>query len=439
MASLSDAQLKTIADKLFLLQPSAATKLPKPKNTSGANSLATRLDPIATDARFTEIGIGVVDFTASVTSPKVWLHNGDDSWRTGSTGKISVLLAAMQLRNDVRLVQGSNLLSTPEEYDNLFANPKLWAKAPDWRTGQIAGKDHAPRISTIFDFTKSPKVDFFGPSPDAPNATDIITRLNAASGAHLQWAHAHNFDFSERLWLMGARSDNRAATSCISEIGVAYLKAVQRAYGLFDEKNGMHLLMAGYYSDFKDNALVSNRSATITFRRLQNVEPHPVKDATHTKSSPKVFDDKSSWEPGSAAALLAYMIALKQDKLVVTSPPDEGKKACAIVRKNLSHGVAGQTQSHLVNGVKETGAQVTDQITKIGLLGKEDFEPGPLNCEFAYMETEETSAGKKKMQYGVVVSGIRSKPNPDGTPGPLSAVNMTRDIGMLVHTALLKP
>ena len=57
-------------------------------------------------------------------------------------------------------------------------------------------------------------------------------------------------------------------------------------------------------------------------------------------------------------------------------------------------------------------ADITDQISKIGLLGKADGEPDPLNTEFAYLETKEKAAPHKVMKYGVVVTGIRSKPNP---------------------------
>lgn len=434
--ALSDAQLNTLAGKLFLLQHPNRTGLWKPTNTTGADSLAARLDPIGNDPNFKDFGIGVVDFTKNKLAPKIWLHNGDDAWRTGSTGKISILLAAVQLRDDVRLIQDTKFISTPQEFDELFASPALWSRAPDPVTRQLANNHRPPRISTIFDFTK-PQVDFFGPDPDTPDATDIVRRLQAGGEKHLQWADAKNFDFSERLWLAGAKSDNRAATSCISEIGVAYLRAVQRAYRLFDPKNGMHLQLAGLYGDFDDNALVSNRSSTIKFRSLLDTQSNFVKDAMWA-SRPKVYDDQYSYQPGSAAALTAYMVALFRDELVALDHGfEQGKIACDTIRNNLSHGLT--TRSNLAVGVGLI-THIKKQITKIGLLDVTAKEPGALNCEFAYMETEEATPAAKKMQYGVVVMGIRSKnrTNPPSAAGG-SAVSLTQNLGIQIHRALLAP
>jgi hypothetical protein len=145
---LSDAQLKELAGKLFLLQPLTSMRLTKPVNSTGANDLSARLDVLATDARFSEIGVGVADFTKSVTAPRIWLLNGGDSWRVGSA--IAMLPAA-------------------------------------------------------------PKVDFFGPDADMPDAPGITDHLALVTGsttakAHLTFPLATDFDFSERLWLAGARS-----------------------------------------------------------------------------------------------------------------------------------------------------------------------------------------------------------------------------------------
>ena len=433
--ALTDPQLKEIADKLFLLRPASATKLAKPTNTTGADDLTAKLDPIGSDARFSDWGIGVVDFTNNVSSPRIWLRNGDDPWRAGSTGKIAILLAAVQLRDDVQAVQETKLLSKPAEYDDLFAMDKLWKMAPDTRVWKIARKDHAPRITTIFDFTK-PVVDFAGPAPGTSDFANILDRLALNQGvdlpkAHLHWPEAVDYDFSERLWLMGAMSDNVAATSCLSEIGVAYVKAVQRAYGLFDEPNGMRLLLAGPYSPEDTKALVSNNSK-LTYRPLRDIEMHGVKDALFNQATKK-FDNQSSWQPGSAAALTAYMIALVRQELVgLRHGFQQGAVACQTIKDNLSHGIAGRsTQSFIANGVK-VAADITDQVTKIGLLGKEDGEPDPLNCEFAYLETKEKAAPHKVMKYGVVVTGIRAKPGSTS-----SATALTKELGTLIHRALV--
>src|SRR6266567_110580 len=115
--NLTSAQLKTIASKLFLMQPTADIKLPVPKTTTGTGSLSTKLDPIGKDTLFEKWGIGVIDFTTDKNNPSIWLHNEGRPWRIGSTGKIAIVLAAAQLRADVRAVQGTNIKLKPEDYD----------------------------------------------------------------------------------------------------------------------------------------------------------------------------------------------------------------------------------------------------------------------------------------------------------------------------------
>jgi hypothetical protein len=438
--SLTGDQWKALGSKLFLLQAASTTKLPAAANTVAGGGLSAKLDFLKTNPLTQDFGIGVVDLTAGASSPVVWMNNESVAWRAGSTAKIAILLAAVQLRDDVRIAQS---FVPNADLDALFASAKLWGMGKDSKLQQIAGNAHAPRISTIFDFSKA-QAEFAGPDADTPNGTDITNHLNSATGGdgHLTWPLATDFDFSERLWLAGARSDNVAATSCISEIGVAYLKAVQRAYGLFDPPNGLKLLLAGPYTSRVDTSVpVSNASSAIKYRALKDVEMPRVTDAI--KSASGAFDDQFSWESTSALALITYLIALMQDGLVAFNHGlSFGTVGCTTIRANLSPGGANVTQSHIAKGVA-TVTNVTKQLTKIGLLGLADKEPGPLNCEFAYLETKENSAippstSPKVMKYGVLVTGIRSKNNPDGTPGPHAAA-VTRAVGAAIHQALVAP
>jgi len=436
--SLSDAQWKDLGSKLFLLQPATTTKLSKPTTTTVAGGLSAKLDPLKSNDLSKNLGIGVVDFTAGVASDVVWLNNADVAWRAGSTAKIAILLAAVQLRDDVRVAQA--FVSKPDDFDELFASPRLWKMSKIDKVGQIAGPDHAPRISTIFDLSKTP-AEFLGPDADSPNMADIVNRITAATPhAHLTWPVATDFDFTERLWLAGARSDNVAATSCISEIGVAYIKAVQRAYGLFDPPNGLKLLLAGPYTSSVDTKVPVSNAAATKYRALPNSDIETTRVTDALKVAPGRFEDQQSWEGTSVAALTAYAIALMQEQLVAFGHGlSAGAIGCKTIRANLSHGSAGfETTSFLVKGIK-TVAKVTKQITKIGLLGKEDGEPGPLNCEFAYVETEENSAPvgatPKVMKYAILVTGIKST---DSTPLH-HAVNITANVGAFIHQSLAAP
>jgi hypothetical protein len=135
------------------------------------------------------------------------------------------------------------------------------------------------------------------------------------------------------------------------------------------------------------------------------------------------------------------MIALMQDGLVTFGHGlSFGTVGCATIRASLSQGVTANlgTTSFLVQGIRSV-ATVTRQITKIGLLGTEDGEPGPLNCEFAFVETRENSAPTgetpKVMKYGILVTGIKST---DST-ATHSAANITANVGAFIHQALAGP
>jgi hypothetical protein len=433
--SWSDADLQKIADQLFLIKSLTQTKLPKPANTDkitdGANSLASRLKPIADERRFKNFGIGVIDFTKmadiATDQPKVWLHNGDDPWRIGSTSKIAILLAAVQLRDDVRRVKETGLVSTSQEFDELFQMKELWkkSKGPSSEIRQIAGKANAPRISTIFDLAKTPP-DFAGPNPDRPDKPGISGRVHGG----LSWEKAPEFKFSERFWLASSRSDDVAATTLVSEIGVPYMKAVLRAYGLFDERKGMHLLLADGFDnhDFlkKPVPVDSTIADSPKYRRLTGMEKSDVRDAIWD-SQTQDFTDQRSTEPGSAAALTAYMIALMKSELVSPDHEDtRGIQGCDTIRNNLADGGTFSIPSFIGMGVREI-TNVTKQMDKIGILTEINGEPKPLGCEFIYLETEERDPGKKKSKYGVVATGLRGQ------------VKDIKDFGKAIHKALLTP
>ena len=406
--TLSDAQLQTIADQLFLLRNPAPPKLPKPINTTGADSLATELDPIGEDARFKDLSIGVVDFTADRMNPRVWLHREDLPWRIGSTSKIAILLAATQLRDDVRKVKALGLVSTPQEFDELFALPALWHLSPNSGIRQIAGAGNAPRISTIFDVSLAVP-DFIG-APAIDRA-----RLAPLGLSHLKWDHAPDFTFWERMWLTGAQSDNVAATSCVSELGVDYLKAVQKRYGLFAPVNGkgMCMMLSQGFIDVKTSTPVNRNAGAPKYRDLRHVESDF--QVTDLYFDPKLQrTTRASGEPGSAAALTAYMIALMQDKL------GGGVAGSSTIRAHLADEKQDTTTSLILEGVEDlAGATVTKAVTKLGILGS-------LRCEFAYIETPDK-------KYAVLAAGIRPKTVAGRRIGQVA---LGQQLGAAVHLAL---
>jgi hypothetical protein len=438
MATPSDAQLDRIAQVIFAAgDRSQRVARPLP---SGSVAFKAALDPLATT--FANAGLAVIDFTRDPASPDVWLHNEDKAFRIGSASKIGMMLAAVQLRHDVRRILdlSPQIITQPDEFDEVFRNPDLWAKAkgPPLEMQEIAGADNAPLVSKILDFDKAP-IDFAGPDPDQQttnaNRQKVLDKL--APGHALTWKTHPALSFSERLWLAGNVSDNVAATSCVSDLGVPYIKAVQRAYGLADHPDGgMHLLASGPYTTIPKSTAPP---APPPPRQLTHVEPIPVEDLLF---DPKTggFTDKKSSVPGSAAALAAYMIALMTNGF--TDPGSaQALAASRTIKNNLADKFFPSIASFLVDGPKGDGLDGISSITnvnrlinKIGILKRIDGVKNPLVCEFVYIETEEPVASpapaRNKMQYAVIATAI--------TPSAsLRAAQRSAALGIAVHKALL--
>jgi hypothetical protein len=451
MTTLSDAQLGQIADAILVARDRTATKLPTP-TTTGPDPFRAALDSVATDADFSDAGIGVIDFTDDPLDPNVWVHNPAKPVRIGSASKIGMMLAAVQLRLDVRSVLGLNIIAAPGDFDSVFGNPKLWRKAKPPQTQMQPIAATPPLISKIFDFEKTP-VDFAGPDPDGRRdedgnpvaaAQDAIVNKLPADG-ELSWATWSALTFSERLWLSGCLSDNVAATACVSQIGVPFIKAVMRSYGLFDPANGMSLFPSYGYDTIPRT---SKAPAPAPPRALTNVEPIPVTDywwdpGTHG------FTDQKSWVPGSAGALTAYMLALMGDTFADPSTliAGGGIVACETLRRNLADGGPHAIVSFLVEGVRDidgnmsggivsAGAQVTKQTNKIGILRQSDGAKSALNCEFVYVETSQVhppANGRNAMKYAVIAVGLIS----EAATGGLTAAEKSAALGAAIHNALL--
>lgn len=430
--ALSEAQLKEIEGTLFLFRTPPPV-LPRPNNTDDGTSpthFTTRLKPVATNPRFVDISFGVVDFTADRMNPKVFLHKADTVWRMGSTGKIAALLAAAQLRDDVRKVKKKlddlSLVLSPTQLDDLFAT--IWSRSKELRVRQIAGKDGSPRVSTIFDLSK-PDPDFIG----APTIQKSLSRVDypdpkTPAVPRDPWQEITKISFQDRLWLMGAQSDNTSAHSCISEIGVAYLKAVQKAYGLFldDAKKGMRMLLGGGYFEDSPTTPVSTAPGAPKYRTLRNYEKQWVKDEYADPVDPHL-----SWQGGSVRALTAYMIALIQDKLVDAD-------GCVQIKKCLADGLpppAGFPDTlpgSLLQGVQDTGVKIVEAHGKGGALSPKQGAKRPLRCDVAHIKT----GGSAPREFAIVAQGLL----PFGSePVTIDPDDQGRDLAKAIHAALIAP
>jgi hypothetical protein len=395
--SLTDAQVQRV---LNLIAAGRGSSLSPPANTdddSAPANLAARMSSIATDARFAGVGIGVIEFTTA--PPKVWLQHGDLAFRLASTGKLGMLLAAMQLRADVQAVTTA-LGAIPEPVDESFA--LIMGLIPSVHFKEVAKTGvHAPRISTIFDLS--------GATPDFRGVGDTL------SHSHLSWSIAKDVSFWERMTMAGAISDNTAAASCISQIGITYMKAVQRLYGLFDPPNDMHMLLASGYGNppramgtppKKVSFPEIPAASSPTFRRMDAVENQRVVDVLTTVMDGKASNSTFSSQGGSAAALTAYMLALVKKTLI-------DAKASEDIVKHLTS--IDFTNACLTFDGVGRSATLTGGFAKVGILDA-------IRTEFAFVE-----AGGKR--FAVVATGLRGKQG-------LSMVGQGRALGQAVFDAL---
>jgi hypothetical protein len=425
---LTDAQRKTITGKLFLFKAPPPV-LPAPANTDA--DFTTRMTPVADNARFKHVSFGVVDFTADRFKPRIFLHKADVPWRMGSTGKIAVLLAAAQLRDDVQnvkdVLEDAGLVASPTDFDDLFST--IWRAHKEKRIRNIA--DAPPRMSTMFDLSQ--------PEPDWWGAGDIIDkrldRLDYALKWDKQsekdsWEKLAKIDFRDRLWLMGAQSDNASAQSCISAIGLPYLKEVQRNYGLLDPKNGMHMLLGGGFFAEPNTPVKAYR-----YLRGTDYEKNWVTDRYFDSSAPQL-----STQPGSVAALTAYMIALVQEKLVNAAGSVEIKLLLADGGKipNTDPTLPPRDPTlpgSLFEGVKRIPG-VTISHFSFGKGGALEQAPTkaerPLRCDVAYIETTGSAARK----FALVAQGLVPFKDADSS---FDQDEQGEDLAQAIHAALIAP
>jgi hypothetical protein len=455
MATLTNAQLQKIADEIFVLRDRSTTKLPVP-TPSGSAAFNAALDPLRTRTEFANAGIGIIDFTNDANNPDVWLHNETTPFRIGSASKIGMLLAAVQLRLDVRSILDLSpaIISTAAEFEKAFRDPRLWRMGSSPRSEVAKIAETPPLFADIFNFAPpgSDPIDFDGPDPNgrrdaalAPVASvqdpivDALpiqpTAANPDLPQELTWPELSKFSFSERLWLTGCLSDNVSATACVTQIGQPYIKAVLRAYGLFDRSKGMHLFPSYGFG----NVPRSNPApAPPPPRRLLPPEAITVKDLNVRTGG---LIDQQSWVPGSALALTAYMLALMGNRFANTGPLNflvGGGPACETIRRNMADNGTHQVVSFLVSSGVEADPKnvVTKQIHKIGILRKGEANTNTI-CEFVYLETKQNpkpATGRNEMKYAVIAAGLMSDRR--GTTGSFAATKSAA-LGAFVHNALL--
>lgn len=181
------------------------------------------------------------------------------------------------------------------------------------------------------------------------------------------------------------------------------------------------MMLSQGFSGVDTSARVSRAAGAPKYRQLQHKEADFI--VTDVFFDPVLHQNtRASGEPGSVAALTAYMIALMQDKL------SSGKVACDTIRTHLAditglnNTGARTTTSLVLEGVSQLGVPITKAHTKLGILGK-------LRSEFAYLEAD-------GLKYAVLAAGIKPK-SVGGTH--FSEVSLGHKLGAAIHQALKAP
>ncbi len=195
-----------------------------------SDSLQTYVKQFATKPPFNQMGIALVDLTRA---PRIGYAGWNDVHQTyvASLAKIAAMFAAFQLRQSVRAA--AKLLQVTDPSKVFEAITAAWSPLVSTRiTGRPAD---FPNLNNIFSISGNPgnwMIDF----TDDNKGWDAINQIGDSLPKGL--------GFRDRMKLMIANSNNRAAASCIDDIGFQYLNGALAAEGLFSASDGGGLWIA---------------------------------------------------------------------------------------------------------------------------------------------------------------------------------------------------
>jgi hypothetical protein len=208
---------------------------------SGLQAALDRM--LAANAKFTKLKIALVDLTKGVNTPQFAGHRELEMGTIGSTGKMSVMYTAFQLRFDLEVHAFLKNLKTAAD---VFA-----AARESWSLSQIespgaprevlhAGSPLIERAGSLIlrNGKKMPMlVSVSGKPPalqDAPLLEDMFDVTPAATGAKVSFSAA----FLAKLKLMTLHSDNNAAHHCATHVGFAFADSALWQMGLYNPNRG---------------------------------------------------------------------------------------------------------------------------------------------------------------------------------------------------------
>ena len=347
---LSVTILHAAADLFRGATPGTGPLRPWPPNPPAAipdasmdADLQTKLLPVK--AKYSNLAVGVIVFDDTSLLPAHFFGwNLDVKCALGSGSKVMILYAAFQLRDDVRKVAAAGFSDAADLRRKLLTAWKN-SKAPALVSlaQEIRAPDQAPFLDQIFDLSDPSAIEFKGMAncgvgdlhedvSTHPAKTALMVALEEAhSHEHSEpphpaerWLAILTWKFAKRLWLTTRWSDNAAAYSCATEIGLPYIHALMKASGLFTPNGpGMRLWLAAYENapanlapqtdpdppaDDPDKQTYSE-AATLLRRCLNHAKYRPPE-------VPAAGFDKVTKQDGTVRTMAALLIALAQEKLI---------------------------------------------------------------------------------------------------------------------------
>jgi Beta-lactamase enzyme family len=291
--------------------PSAPTKL----GWAPSDSLQSCVKGFSTKAPFSHMGIALVDLTrASQIGYAGW--NDQQQIYVASLAKIGAMFAAFQLRQAVRAaVVGLRAADSDELWKTITEawSPLVSSRVP----GRPAD---FPKLSSIFEASGGPghwEIDF---TDEQKGWSDIKKLGDSLPG---------NLGFRDRMKLMIANSSNRAAASCIDDVGFQYLNGALAAEGLFSNSDGTGIRIALDYGGHRWGKLSGGGSA----------------------------------QGATAVAVARFMALVETNRLVDADASNE-------MRELMSF--RGHYGSWFVNKLNSSGRVTTKAYGKIGLDGTMD-------------------------------------------------------------------
>ena len=329
---------------------------------------------VTADQALMPLSIAVADLTEDPLKPKVALHNASKLVFGMSITKIAAMLAAFQVRKDLRVLATSPAIKTgaalfKEARRQWTATQKPAAGAPETAIGGLTRRDRVltrtkkpipvvPQdVTQTREFTLENARAKLGPWKEAsrvargdrwkiPNLDEMF-RVDAS-------AHPLKVDFSpsfaSNLGKMIGASDNDAAHACITQVGFLTIASVMIQSGLADARRGGGLWV-------RSNYFVCTGTKTLT---------PPGRRATRECISRRIATHSfapfggPAWNGATAGSLIAFFTLLATNRLVDAASTAEMR---ALLDKSMAPG--NETRSPLTETLPSGGKA----FSKLGLVG----------------------------------------------------------------------